>query len=1141
MLLSLTIHSVRSFALGFGVLLGALSAAGQSLTVTTVTTQFAGAGIAVDPTGNLFVTGDYAVRKIAPQGTVTTFAGMVGMPGRAGADLANDGTGTAARFIRPAAIARDSAGTLYVADANFVRRITTTGVVTSSSGWAFNGGVSALAVGPGNILYVASYTTVRKALSNGSDVIIAGSADNRSPDDLVAKDGSAATARFGPISGLAVDTAGNIYVADQGNHTIRKITPSGVVTTLAGVTGGAGYADGTGAAARFNSPSGIVVDGAGNLYVTDTNNNSIRRITSAGVVTTVVGGPGLPPILDASGRALFPDGVGAAARLNGPGALAIDSAGTLYFADGVGIRKAANIPAVAKVAVSPQNQTAPWGQRTTFSIVASGNPAVSYRWQRQTSAAAGWSDLADGPNFSGATTAVLTVSNLVTAMNGNQFRCVVTNTVGTDTSAPASLTVDLPVVTMALDVSTLAGEPGRVGPSRGDTIDATGRAARFIFPQGVTCDAAGNVYVAESAGNRIRRITPAGVVTTLAGSGTAGAADGTGTAAQFNGPAAAAVDTNGNMIVADTMNGAIRKITPAGAVTTFAGVDSVGNPARFARPIGLVFDARGELMVIEATLRGAVDIITPAGLVSSWALVRPDANGVFPTILPESSAVATDGRGKLYFTHAVHHTIGRWTRSTGQWSFVAGQWGIAGSRDGSAANARFDSPSGIAVDAAGNLYISDTGNSCIRKITPAGLVSTVAGRAAFVGEASSAGTSDGIGSAARFNQPRGLAIDRAGNLYIADSLNNAIRKARLPAESVPGGPVILAVNGGDAASYQWLKDGNPIAGATRGELMIADIAESDSGQYSVRLAMRTGDTDVTEPFKLSIGAGATPPPTDTSPPVVTPPPVVLAPASRIVNLSIRASVGSSDSALTVGFVVNGNGMPLLVRGVGPGLAGFGVDSPLSSPKLALYNGQRTIGVNEKWDGAADIAAAAARLGAFALAVNSLDTALLTTVDSGAFTVQCTAANDASGTALVEVYDAGSAASCRLVNVSARSQVRGNEEVMIAGFSISGTTPRRVLIRAIGPGLRQFGVTDALADPELRVVAASENRVVASNNDWSGTSALDVAFASVGAFSLVNDSHDAALLESLAPGTYSVVVSGVANGSGEALVEIYELP
>ena len=240
--------------------------------------------------------------------------------------------------------------------------------------------------------------------------------------------------------------------------------------------------------------------------------------------------------------------------------------------------------------------------------------------------------------------------------------------------------------------------------------------------QGWTVDGDGNLYVADTYNNTIRKVTPAGVVTTVAGSGSYGSDDGTGTAASFANPVGVAVDGDGNLYVADTNNNTIRKVTPAGVVTTFAGSgsygsdDGTGTAASFNKPQGVVFGGDGNLYVAD-TYNNTIRKVTPAGEVTTFA-----------------------GSGS------------------------------SGSDDGTGTAASFNEPVGVAVDGDGNLYVADARNRTIRKVTPAGEVTTLAG------SAGSQGSINGIGPAARFVYPTGVAFGGDGNLYVADSNDSKIRK-----------------------------------------------------------------------------------------------------------------------------------------------------------------------------------------------------------------------------------------------------------------------------------------------------------------------------------------------------------------------------
>jgi len=239
-----------------------------------------------------------------------------------------------------------------------------------------------------------------------------------------------------------------------------------------------------------------------------------------------------------------------------------------------------------------------------------------------------------------------------------------------------------------------------------------------FFGLGVAVDANGTVYVADTFNNKIRKITAAGVVSTLAGTGAQGSADGAGAAATFNFPYRVAVDANGTVHVADTNNRKIRKIT-AGVVSTLAGTgaqgsaDGAGDAATFSSPFGIAVDANGTVYVMDAN---KIRKITGAGVVST----------------------------------------------------LAGT-GAQGSADGAGAAASFSNPSSIAVDANGNVYVADWGNNKIRKITAAGVVSTIAGTG-------TAGSADGVGAAATFDSPSGVAVDANGNIFVAEYFNNKIRK-----------------------------------------------------------------------------------------------------------------------------------------------------------------------------------------------------------------------------------------------------------------------------------------------------------------------------------------------------------------------------
>ncbi len=320
-----------------------------------------------------------------------------------------------------------------------------------------------------------------------------------------------------------------------------------------------------------------------------------------------------------------------------------------------------------------------------------------------------------------------------------------------------------------------AGSVGSLGSS-----DGAATVARFNAPQGVAVDGNGNVYIADSGNNTIRKITPGGLVSTLAGfAGSAGSADGAGSAARFNLPQGIAVDTASNVYVADSVNDTIRKITPAGDVTTLAGAanqagstDGPGNTARFFYPIGVSVDSSGNVYVADngnSTIRA----ITPAGVVSTLAGLAGNGgsdNGTgsaarfsFPTRLAYDQTT-----GIIYVADTGNNIIRKVTLA-GVVTTLAGSPGVPGTSDGIGSAALFDGPRGISVDGAGNVYVASTNSHTIRKIRSGAVVTTLAG------SPGSAGSADGLGSHARFDFPYALAADFAGHLYVTDTTNHTVR------------------------------------------------------------------------------------------------------------------------------------------------------------------------------------------------------------------------------------------------------------------------------------------------------------------------------------------------------------------------------
>ena len=765
-------------------------------------------GPAVDSTGNLYIA-DYrgsTIRKITPAGVVSTLAGSTGVKGN------TDGTGSAARFLEPSAVAVDATGNVFVADSgnNVIRKITPAGVVTTFAGTAgapgstdgtgtaarFNYPRGVAFDRSGNLLVTDSTNnTIRKITTAGVVTTVAGSAGT-----VGSTDGAAGAARFSFPNSLAVDASGNIYVADENNGTIRVIATDGSVTTLAGLAGTTGRVDGTGSQARFDHPAGVALDSDGNVYVADYGNQLIRRVTRAGLVTTVAGVGGIVGAVDGTGYSLDPS------LLKGPAGMTVSPSGVVYIAD-------TGNNSIRKLTAA--------GVLTTLAGSATGSGIVN-----GTAAAARF--------FSPSAVAADAAGNVYVADTGNHLvrkisaAGVVTTLAGTALTAgsadgatgsatfnyPSGVVVDGSGALYVADygnhtirkigtdgmVSTFAGSPGVAGSANG-----VGPGARFNFPRSLAVDASGNLYVADSGNNLIRKISPGGSVTTLAGGvGSAGSADGLGGAARFNGLTGLSVDAAGNVFVADTNNSTIRLVTSAGQVTTIGGlagsegtVDGVGAAARFNHPNGMAVNTAGGLYIAD-TLNHTIRLGTLPGYTggsgssggsgsgssggsgsgssggsgSGSGSGDPTSSGTIPGagLLLHPTGMTVDVAGNFYVTDTANHCI-RKISPAGVTTVFAGKEGSSGSADGTGTAALFNSPTGIVTDAQAFLYVCDTGNATIRKIDSTGVVTTLAGTAG------TRGTADGTGAAAQFNSPIGIAYNPTNtSLYVTDSVSCTIRR-----------------------------------------------------------------------------------------------------------------------------------------------------------------------------------------------------------------------------------------------------------------------------------------------------------------------------------------------------------------------------
>ncbi len=838
------------------------------------------AAAAIDASGNIIISDrlNHRIRKISPEGVVTTIAG--------GSEGFADGASATAKFDNPSGVAIDALGNIIVADRDnhSIRSITPGGTVTTIAGTntiGFVDGASSTAKfnnptgiaidALGNIIVAdRDNHSIRSITPGGTVTTIAGT------NIFGSDDGASSTARFNTPIGIAIDALGNIIVADRDNHRIRSISTEGTVTTVAG--GIIGSMDGASSTARFNTPFGIAVDSRGNIIIADSNNNRIRSINTNGMVRTIAGSD--------TG---FANGTGTIVKFNSPTGIAIDSRDSIIVVDSSNrrIRKIDRtsfallgspscgdvgfnnielmasdgefessqnfdiavldngscgvIPAsimlsttnvveniapdsvIASISATATNALSSFGfsivggrDSASFSIINDNQLVIDhspdFEAQNSYEIIVGASDSLHIATKSFEIDVVeiervpvFTSTPIITTRvsSSYQYSLSASDTDSSDfifsiapeTVLPSWLAIS-PIVT------TLAGD-GSQGSDNGATSTAS-----FGSPTDVAIDASGNIIVADGGNHLIRSINTNGVVTTMAGSGQ-GFADGASNTAMFRFPAGVAIDTSGNIIVADTLNHRIRKISTNGMVTTIAGSEtSFANGidvfARFSSPTSIAIDTDGNIIIADTnnhSIRNiGIDIdrtvTTIAGTTTIGFVNGANAKFNAPT------GVAIDALGNIIVADRDNHSI----RNIGididrTVTTIAGTITI-GFVDG--ANAKFSSPTGVAIDALGNIIVADRGNNRIRSINPDGVVTTIAG--------SVTGFADGAGAAARFDAPTGVAIDALGNIIIADRDNHRIRKinrnnivlAGIPLEcgDIGSYDVVLIVSDGEFQSSQ---------------------------------------------------------------------------------------------------------------------------------------------------------------------------------------------------------------------------------------------------------------------------------------------------------------------------------------------------
>jgi sugar lactone lactonase YvrE len=598
----------------------------------------------------------------------------------AGGYVGDNGPATGAALTFPEVAVMDSAGNLYISDLgnNRVRKVDPSGTITTYAGTGISG--------------------------------------------FSGDGGPAAEAQLNGVTGLALDSAGNLYIAAQGNERVRRVDKAtGKITTVAG-NGIRGYSGDGGLAvnASLNDPWAVSFDAGGNMYITDIGSHVIRKVTTEGIITTVAGNGHATGSLDENGEpyALGDDGSATSATLNMPRGTVVDAAGNLYIADTVNHR-------VRRVDASTKLITTVAGNGLPGGPIVDGGPATDAK--------------VGNPRF------------LAFDADGN----LLISNAGWSRIRKVDLTTGT--------ITTVAGSFG------GFNGDNSALDTYFLDPGGLSFDLAGNLLVTDSGNQRVRKIDASSqVVTTIVG-GYLG--DGNpATSASLNIPEAIALDASGNLYIADYFGNRIRKVDTSGTIHTFAGTgfsgsDGDGGPAASAtlsNPYGVAVNGAGEVFITDES-NFAIRKVDAAGNISTW----------YQNWDYDFEGLAFDGAGNLYVADPYLCVVRKFTPQV-QESIVAGIEGSCGyDGDGvQATAARLNQPYAITFDSAGNLYISDTSNNRIRMVDrKKGIITTIAGNGAceFTGDGGSA-TSAGLCT------PYSAAVDGSGNILIADYGNARLRQ-----------------------------------------------------------------------------------------------------------------------------------------------------------------------------------------------------------------------------------------------------------------------------------------------------------------------------------------------------------------------------
>jgi sugar lactone lactonase YvrE len=798
-------------------------------------------GVALDGSGDVFIADLYngRVRQVDTNGIITTVAGT-GPFGFSG----DEGPATNANLSYACDVAVDSRGNLFIADLyNYrIRKVDTNGIIRTfagngTQGFSGDGGAATnaelnyaggVAVDSAGNLFIAdgSNNRIRRVDTNGIITTVAGNGTAG-----FAGDGGAATnAQLSGPGRVAWDGAGNLYFTDGGNQRVRRVDSNGIIATVAG-NGTAGYSGDGGAAtnAELSFPYAVAADGRGNVFISDYWNYRLRKVDTNGIITTVAGN---------GSYGSYPGDGGAAtdAVLLNPTGVALDSAGNLFIADHFNnlLRRVGDLPTLTLPNITTNNLggysvvLANASGSVTSSVAVLNMPPYIVLPPANLILLEGCSGVmsvtAQGPGTLSYQWS-LNATNIIGATNA----AYALNQVSTNSAGPYAVTIanafgSVTSASATLTVVFISGPPASQIVTAGATV---------LLSVSLSSPGAFSYQWQLNGTN----LPASGLIRTLAGNGTAGYSGdgGAATNAELKTPFSLAADVTGNVFLADAGNQRVRMVDINGIITTVAGDGTAGysgdggaaTNAHLNAPYGVALDAFGNLFIADT---------------GNYRIRRVDTNGIITTVAGNGTSgysgdggaatnarlrsvygVALDAFGDLFIADTGNYRI-RKVGTNGIITTVAGNGTSGYSGDGGAAtNAQLRSAYGVALDTFGDLFIADTGNNRIRRVDTNGIITTVAGN----GMAGVAGDG-GAATNARLNAAYGVALDAFGDVFIADSNNNRVREVTVNGliTTVAGTGTSGYFGDGGAATSARMYAPRAVALDAFGDLFITDYGNS---------------------------------------------------------------------------------------------------------------------------------------------------------------------------------------------------------------------------------------------------------------------------------------------------------------------------